>query len=131
MARARLASQEFFKSRHEHDRPALRRALDLFEVRLVYEEIGEKAVILTAPATGYYLDRRKEEHASTTQLFHVTAIVFVAETLVDMLLYILMARQEVNALRVTPRFDLQFFFMNAFGGGACYGNMRIADTLLG
>ena len=54
--------------RHEGDTQALRRALDTLEVRLVYEEVGEKLCILAAPFVAYFLDRNKETSVPAGQL---------------------------------------------------------------
>ena len=50
----------YFRLRHEGNLTALRSALDMLEVRLVYEEVGEKLCILVAPFLAYMLDRGKE-----------------------------------------------------------------------
>ena len=39
----------YLRLRHEGDRAGLRKALDMLEIRLVYEEVGEKLCILVAP----------------------------------------------------------------------------------
>ena len=47
----------YFRLRYEGDPEGLNIALDMLEVRLVYEEVGEKLCILVAPLVAYYLDR--------------------------------------------------------------------------
>ena len=82
----------------------LRSALDMLEVRLVYEEVGEKLCLLAAPFIVYRLDRDKEETATGGELAFATFCVFMIEEAVDSLLLIVMAKHGVNALRVKPTF---------------------------
>ena len=73
----------YYRLRHEGDPANLRRALDTLEVRLVYEEVGEKLCILVAPLVAYYLDRGREAAAPVEQLIVATVCVFATEELVD------------------------------------------------
>ena len=67
----------YYRLRHEGDPVGLRTALDTLEVRLVYEEVGEKLCLLVAPFLAYSLDRDKEETetASVEQLAFADRII--------------------------------------------------------
>ena len=86
----------------------------MLEVRLVYEEVGEKLSLLVAPFLAYSLDRGKEEASSVEQLVAATSCVFAIEEFVDSVLLIVMAKNGVNALRVQPSFSLRAALMLGF-----------------
>ena len=119
----------YFRLRHEADPVALRNALDMLEVRLVYEEVGEKLTILVAPFLAYMLDRGKEGRASVAQLSLATFCVYAMEELVDSLLLIVMAKHGVNALRVKPAFNLRTALYLGCGISAAFGFLQIADQV--
>ena len=101
----------------------------MLEVRLVYEEVGEKLCILVAPFLAYYLDRGKEDRARGGQLVVATLCIFGMEELVDSLLLIVMVKHGVNALRVKPAFSLRVaLFLSALVGGM-FGGLQVADRL--
>ena len=119
----------YFRLRYEGDPPALRRALDMLEVRLVYEEIGEKVCLLVAPFIAHSLDRGKEGRASAEQLAFATFYVFAMEEVVDALLLIVMAKCGVNALRVKPAFNLRTALFVGLGVAVIFGWLQIADQV--
>ena len=79
----------------------------MLEVRLVYEEIGEKLCLIVAPFISYSLDRGKEENSPGEQLAVATFCVFMIEEVVDSIFLVVMAEHGVNALRVKPAFNLR------------------------
>ena len=119
----------YHRLRHEGDPVGLRSALDTLEVRLVYEEVGEKLCLLVAPFLVYSLDRGKEETAAAGQLALATFCVFMIEEVVDSLLLIVMAKNGVNALRVKPAFNLRTALLLGFAIAAMFGILRIADRV--
>ena len=121
----------YFRLRHEGDPAALRGALDMLEVRLVYEEVGEKLCLLVAPFIVYSLDRGKEGRASGEQLALATFCIFSIEEVVDSLLLIVMAKNGVNALRVKPVFNLRTALMLGFMVSSGFGWLQVADQITG
>ena len=119
----------YFRLRHEGDPVALRSALDMLEVRLVYEEIGEKLCLLVSPFIAYSLDRDKEGTATGEELAVLTFCVFMMEEVVDALLLIVMAKHGVDALRVKPAFNLRTALILAFIIAAVVGLLQIADQV--
>ena len=119
----------YYRLRHEGDPAALRRALDMLEVRLVYEEVGEKLCLLVAPMIAYSLGRGKEETATAEQLAFATFCVFAMEEVVDLLLLIVMAKHGVNALRVKPAFNLRTALMLGLIIAGVFGFLQIADII--
>ena len=119
----------YFRLRHEGDPVALRGALDMLEVRLVYEEVGEKLCLLVAPFIAYSLDRGKEERATIEQLAFATFCVFAMEEVVDSLLLIVMAKNGVNALRVKPAFNLRTALYLGIGTATVFGFLQMADQI--
>ena len=103
--------QVYFNRRHADDPEKLRQALDIFETRIVYEQIGEKFCILVAPFMAYMLskDLEKEDRPSVEQLGEVTGITFAMEEFVDAMLAIAMASivstnsSIANVMPVTSR----------------------------
>ena len=120
----------YFRLRHDGDPAALRSALDMLEVRLVYEEVGEKLCILVAPILAYMLDRGKEGRAPIGQLFLATFCIFAMEELVDSLLLIVMARHGVNALHVKPTFNLRMALKLGVLIAAEFGVLLVADKAM-
>ena len=119
----------YYRLRHEGDPAGLRMALDTLEVRLVYEEVGEKLCLLVAPFVVYSLDRDKEGTASAEQLAFATFCVFMIEEVVDTLLLIVMAKHGVNALRVKPTFSLRSALILGFLTTVGFGFLQIADQI--
>ena len=101
----------------------------MLEVRLVYEEVGEKLCLLVAPMIAYSLGLGKEETATAEQLAFATLCVFAMEEVVDLLLLIVMAKHGVNALRVKPAFDLRTALFLGFLIAATFGGLQIADQV--
>ena len=100
----------------------------MLEVRLVYEEVGEKLCLLVAPFLVYSLDRDKEEAASVEQLAFATFLRFYDEV-VDLLLLIVMAKNGANALQVKPAFNLRSGLIVGFVIGYGCGQLHIADMV--
>ena len=119
----------FYRMRHEGDPVGLRKALDVLEVRLVYEEVGEKLCLLVAPFIAYSLDRDKDGRASGEQLALATLCVFVIEEVVDSVLLIVMAKNGVNALRVKPAFNVRTALLLGCMIAAMFGALQIADQV--
>ena len=119
----------YIRLRHEGDRAGLRKTLDMLEIRLVYEEVGEKLCILVSPLLAYYLDRGKEDRARGGQLVVASLCIFGMEELVDSLLLILMVKHGVNALRVKPAFSLRVALILSGYIAAMFGALQIADRL--
>ena len=101
----------------------------MLEVRLVYEEVGEKLSILVAPLIAYSLDSGNKGTPSAEQLTFATFCMFAMEELVDSLLLIVMAKHGVNALRVKPAFNLRTALTLGFLIGAEFGCLLIADQV--
>ena len=101
----------------------------MLEVRLVYEEVGEKLCLAVAPFVAYSLDRGKKETASAEQLAIATVCVFFMEEAVDLLLLIVMAKHGVNALRIRPVFNLRVALFFGFIVAAEVGILMIADQV--
>ena len=101
----------YFRKRHENDAEGLRKALDVLEIRIVYEEIGEKIAIFVAP----FVVTRLDPGRSAMRLAGFAALLFAIEEVVDVVLVIVMARYEVNALRVKPKASRVFVQYLCFG----------------
>ena len=119
----------YYRLRHEGDPANLRRALDTLEVRLVYEEVGEKLCLLVAPLIAYSLDRGKEGASTVGELAFATLCVFAIEEVVDSLLLIVMAKHGVNALRVKPAFNLRSALFLGCVIATVFGFLQIAERV--
>ena len=101
----------------------------MLEVRLVYEEVGEKLCLLVAPFIVFSLDRGKEDTSTTGELAFATFCVFVIEEIVDSLLLIVMAKNGVNALRVKPAFNLRTALILGLLIATVFGFLQVADQV--
>ena len=119
----------YYRLRHEGDPAGLRMALDTLEVRLVYEEVGEKLCLLVAPLIAYSLDRGKEGASTVGELAFATLCVFAIEEVVDSLLLIVMAKHGVNALRVKPAFNLRSALFLGCVIATVFGFLQIAERV--
>ena len=112
--------------RHEGNAEGLRRTLDIHEVRLVYEEIGEKMCIVTAPFIALMMDRNRD----VPQLVRLTVYVLAVEEIADVLLIIMCAQHEVNVLRVKPRASGRYAVALVFALAGMYCGMCTMTSFL-
>ena len=116
----------FYQLKFRGDPVSFQKALDVLEVRIVYEQIAEKISIIAAPFVAYNLG--DHSWAVAGRMAYVAAIIFAMEEVIDTAMNIEMARHGVNSLRVRPRLSARLMLLLGSVIGANYGSARFVTA---